>query len=70
MIVRKVGAAKVSLVGVLILLIVAANFLLPQGSKAYLSYVKVFTGIRELLVVALVVINIIYASGFCGMWRF
>lgn len=70
MTVRKVGAAKVSLAGMLILLIIVANFLLPNGSKRYLSYVEVFAGIMEFSVIALVAINIIYASELCGMRRF
>lgn len=56
--VRKVGAAKISLAGVLILSVVAANFLLPDGSKKYLSYVEIFAGLIELSVIALLVINI------------
>ncbi|MFB0946435.1 MAG: hypothetical protein ACI9V1_003709 [Spirosomataceae bacterium] len=56
--VRKVGVVKVSLAGVLILSIIAANFLLPEGSKTYLSYVEIFAGIVELSVIALLVVNI------------
>ena len=56
--VRKVGLVKVSLAGVLILSIIAANFLLPEGSKTYLSYVEIFAGIVELSVIALLVVNI------------
>lgn len=56
--VRKVGAAKISLAGVLILSVIAANFLLPENSKTYLSYVEIFAGLVELSVVALIIINI------------
>lgn len=56
--IRKVGAAKMSLVGVLILSVVVANILLPESSKTYLSYVEIFAGLVELSVVALLIINI------------
>lgn len=56
--IRKVGVAKISLAGVLILSVIAANFLLPDGSKTYLSYVEFFAGLVELSVVALLVLNI------------
>lgn len=57
-IVRKVGAAKISLAGVLILSVIIANILLPESSKTYLSYVEIFAGIVELSVVGLLILNI------------
>lgn len=56
--VRKVGAAKISLAGVLVLSVIAANVLLPSGSKTYLSYVETFAGLVELSVVGLLLLNI------------
>jgi hypothetical protein len=56
--VRKVGAAKISLAGVLILSVIVANLLLPESSKTYLSYAEIFAGLIELSIIGLLIINI------------
>jgi hypothetical protein len=51
--VRKVGAAKIFLAGVIV-----AKLLLPESSKTYSSKIEMFVGFVEFSIIALLIINI------------